>query len=83
MDRAGEKETYPNYTSGLSREEDWARLSPSSFLGDREEVQCSLSVEAGGNSHKCVGCVDVGPKKKEGEGRAQSPSRESPFMQLG
>ena len=61
MDRAGEKETYPNYTSGLSREEDWARLSPSSFLGDREEVQCSLSVEAGGNGHKCVGGVDVGP----------------------
>src|SRR5437870_10821544 len=61
MDRAGEKETYPNYTSGLSREEDWARLSPSSFLGDREEAQCSLSVEAGGNGHKCVGGVDVGP----------------------
>src|SRR6266568_2397387 len=52
-------------------------------IRDCEEVQRSLSVQAGRYSYERVCCVDVRSNEKEGESRAQPPSRESPLVQLG
>src|SRR6266568_1340533 len=65
-----------------SRHESQRNAEGNGDIGYRKEVQCSLSEEAGGNSHKRVGGIDIGPKKKEGKSRAQPPSRESPLVQL-